>query len=115
MEQNPALMARQLTENVQQIAKTTDEVIKARNTLLIADAEYMDAQVRVYREKSAVMSATAAEKWSKIDTNEEWKERERAKATLQNLQDRLRVLETGNNNLKMAIKLTELEIHNLNL
>jgi hypothetical protein len=115
MEQNPALMARQLKENAQKIASLTEQVIDARNALLLADADYMDAQAEAYQERSLTQSATAAEKWSKIDTIKQWKHREEAKTYLQNLQDRLRVLEMDNNNLKMAIKLVDLEVKNLSL
>ena len=115
MEQNPALMARQLTENAHQISELTDQIIDARNKLLLADAEYMDAQAVSYQNRFKSMSGTAAEKWSKMDTIQEWKMRETAKVFLQNLQDRLRVLETDNANLKMSIRLLNLEVTNLNL
>lgn len=108
-------MARQLVENVERIRQLTDRVCNARTAHMLAEADYMDAQAEEYSKALISMSATAAEKMSKIKTLKQWKHREEARVFLQNSQDLLRVLETDNANLKMAIRLMNIETNNLNL
>jgi len=115
MDLQPAKMARLLIENASKIEALTNKIIDIRNILLLADAEYMDAVIASYKTHVLSLSPSASDKLSKIDAIEQWKKREKVKTQLRILQDKLNVLESSNNNLKMSIKLLNTEITNLNL
>ena len=114
MELHPKEAAQKLTENVQKISDMTDKIIEARTAVAMIEANYLDAKAGS-RAKAAGMSATATEQYIAQNTVEEKKDLLLAETKLKNYQDLLNVLETSNNNFKMAIKLMELEIKNLNL
>jgi N-acetylneuraminate synthase len=80
----------------------------------VAEALYLDAKTE-WRAMATGMSATATDQFVAQNTVSAKKALLMAETKLKNYQDLLNVLVTSNNNFKMAIKLMELEIQNLNL
>ena len=115
MELNPAIAARTLIENSQKLDKIADAVIAQRNEMLGCEVIYLNKKASVSRKFLSEMSATAAQHWIGIETTEEKIELLKAEAELKNIQDSREVLIESNNNLKMAIKLWDTEVKNLNL
>lgn len=101
-------------ENVQKISDMTDKIIEARTDSAVAEALYLDAKTE-WRAMATGMSATATDQFVAQNTVSAKKALLMAETKLKNYQDLLNVLVTSNNNFKMAIKLMELEIQNLNL
>lgn len=114
MEIRPQEAARKLMENAKKIEEMTEKIIEARTDATMAEAVYLDAKREAWKATRSE-SATAAQQIISYTTTDEKKALSLAECGLKNLQDRLRVLDTANNNFKMAIKLMELEIKNLNL
>lgn len=114
MELRPQEAARKLIENAQDISNMTDKIIEMRTNVAVAEAVLIDAKAKVYNDNPQA-SATAVQLIISMRTTEEKKELIKAECKLKNFQDLLNVLENNNNNFKMAIKLMDTEIKNLNL
>lgn len=114
MELKPQEAARKLMENVKKIDEMTQKVIASRSKFALAEATLIEAKADSLKDSRGV-SATAAQNQQSIDTVAEKQSVIMADAELKNNQDLLNVLETGNNNFKMAIRLMEMEVKNLNL
>lgn len=110
----PQEASRKLIENAQAISEMTDKIIEFRTDVAVAEAVLMDAKAKIFFNNSD-LSATAVQNFITMNTTLEKKALIQAECKLKNFQDLLNVLITSNNNYKMAIKLMDTEIKNLNL
>lgn len=103
----------QIRENSQLIQEYGEAIIQARLNLIEKEAQYIDAKHQSRIKRMAEMSITAANNCVEIDTAREKKEYIIAEHVLKNAIERKDIIVEVNNNLKVQIKLWELEKQNL--
>lgn len=112
---NPAETYQKLLDNSKAMEELSQRIMAKRNEVVILEAQLMDAKADSFRSRRLDYGITEAKEWQKIDAVKEEKAFIKGEAELRNLTDQMRVLEAVNNNYKMAIKIVQTEITNLNL
>lgn len=110
---NPSIASRQIADNCEEIQKRGEAIIEARNQLIIAEAAYMDAKNESRRKRMVEYNATMAKEWVEIDTCQQKKELQIAEHNLRNMIEFKDIIESVNNNLKIQIRLWEVEYKNI--
>ncbi len=111
---NPALATRRLREVAVELQNIGEQIITKRNEVALLEASYLGAKAGSLKKHLADKSATAAQLYVTIDTVEDKKKLIHAESELKNLQDKQRIIDEGNQNHKMAIKIALAEMSNLN-
>jgi hypothetical protein len=112
---NPAETYRKLLDNAEAIEKQSQKVTAKRTEVNLLEATLLDAKADSFTKRRAESGITEAKEWQKIDCLQEEKDLKRGETELRNLMDEMRVLEAVNANYKMAVKMAQIEIGNLNL
>ena len=112
---NPAETYRKLLDNSTAIENKSNEIIAKRNEVVMLEAALMDAKAESFRERRTSYGITEAKEWQKVDCKDVEIKFKKGEAELRNLMDQQKVLMEINANYKMAVKMAQVEISNLNL